>query len=129
VPPAPRHEPSRIAIRPLLTALAGAVVIAAALVAASLIGGSAGTSEATSPPVSAAAVRDELFRGVPQNGITLGSPKAPVTLVEFADLQCPYCADWARDALPTVVQEYVRTGRVRLVFRGSRSSASSPTPH
>jgi len=41
-----------------------------------------------------------------------------VTLVEYADLQCPYCAQWARAALPTVVSEYVRSGRVRLVFRG-----------
>ena len=117
MPPARRHEPSRRAIRPLWAALAGAVVVAAALVAASLIG--SGRSEATPPPVSAASSgRDELFRGVPQNGITLGSPEAPVTLVEFADLQCPYCAEWARDALPTIVQEYVRSGRVRLVFRG-----------
>ncbi len=107
-------------IHPLFLALAGAVAVAAALVAASLIGSGTGKSDATPPPVSAAtpAVRDELFRGVLQDGITLGSPKAPVTLVEFADLQCPYCADWARDALPTIVQEYVRAGRVRLVFRG-----------
>ena len=48
----------------------------------------------------------------------LGSPDAPVTVVEYADLQCPYCAQWARDALPTIVDDYVRTGRVRLVFRG-----------
>ncbi len=120
MPPARRQEPSRLSIHPLFVALAGAVAVAAALVAASLIGSSTGKSEATPPPVSAAtpAVRDELFRGVLQDGITLGSPKAPVTLVEFADLQCPYCADWARDALPTIVQEYVRAGRVRLVFRG-----------
>src|SRR5207247_1739045 len=47
-----------------------------------------------------------------------GSPTAPVTLVEYADLQCPYCAVWARDVLPAVVGEYVRTGRLRIVFRG-----------
>jgi protein-disulfide isomerase len=41
-----------------------------------------------------------------------------VTLVEYADLQCPYCAQWARDAFPTIVEEYVRAGRVRIVFRG-----------
>ena len=41
-----------------------------------------------------------------------------MTLVEYADLQCPYCAQWARDAFPTIVQEYVRAGRVRIVFRG-----------
>jgi protein-disulfide isomerase len=55
-----------------------------------------------------------LFDGIAQDGITLGSPKAPVVLTEFADLQCPYCAAFARDVLPTVVRRYVRTGRVRL---------------
>jgi protein-disulfide isomerase len=59
-----------------------------------------------------------LFAGIEQHGAALGSPHAPVTLVEYADLQCPYCAAWARDTLPSVVTEYVRNGRVRLVFRG-----------
>jgi protein-disulfide isomerase len=43
---------------------------------------------------------------------------AAVTLVEYADVQCPYCAEWARRTLPYVVDKYVRTGRVRVVFRG-----------
>jgi protein-disulfide isomerase len=59
-----------------------------------------------------------LLGGIPQHGVVLGSPKAPVTLVEYADLQCPFCAEWSQRAFPTVVREYVRTGRVQLVFRG-----------
>jgi protein-disulfide isomerase len=39
---------------------------------------------------------------------------APATLTEFADLHCPFCADYARDVLPAVVDRYVRTGRLRL---------------
>jgi protein-disulfide isomerase len=35
-------------------------------------------------------------------------------LTEFADLQCPFCAAYARDVLPTVVERYVRSGRLRL---------------
>jgi len=68
--------------------------------------------------VSAAAETEALLRGIPQDGIALGSPDAPVTLVEYADLQCPYCAIWARDAFPAIVDEYVRPGHVRVVFRG-----------
>ena len=111
---------SRLKRRPLVAALAGAAVVAAALVAASLLGSSAGQAEPTAPRQALAAPveRDSLFRGIPQNGIALGSPQAPVTLVEYADLQCPYCAQWARDAFPTIVDEYVRAGRVRIVFRG-----------
>ena len=38
-------------------------------------------------------------------------------MTEFADLQCPFCGDYARNALPEVVRRYVRTGKVKLVFR------------
>ena len=57
--------------------------------------------------------------GVPQRGSSvLGRNDAPVTLVEFADLQCPYCAEWTARTLPTLVQDYVRRGKLRTVFRG-----------
>jgi len=59
-----------------------------------------------------------LLRGIPQHGVDLGSPKAPVTLVEFADLQCPFCAQWERNALPEIIRKYVRPGRVRIIFVG-----------
>jgi protein-disulfide isomerase len=59
-----------------------------------------------------------LLAGIPQQGAVLGNPKAPVTLVEFADLQCPYCAQWSEGAFPEIVENYVRTGKIRLVFGG-----------
>jgi len=120
VPPARRREPRRIKRLPLVAALAGAAAVAAALVAASLLGSNAGPADPTLPRQALAkpVERDALFRGIRQDGIALGSPQAPVTLVEYADLQCPYCAQWARDTFPTIVEEYVRDGRVRVVFRG-----------
>jgi protein-disulfide isomerase len=48
----------------------------------------------------------------------LGSPDAPVTVVEYADLQCPFCAEWARRAFGEIVRDYVAPGRVRIEFRG-----------
>jgi protein-disulfide isomerase len=36
----------------------------------------------------------------------------------FEDPQCPYCRSWNLGTLPTVVQNYVRTGRLKLVYRG-----------
>ncbi len=68
-----------------------------------------------------------LLRGIPQHGVDLGSPKAPVTLVEFADLQCPYCAIWERNALPVIVRKYVRPGKVRIVFVGMGSLGPDST--
>jgi protein-disulfide isomerase len=92
--------------------LGGAAALAAALVAASQVGAGDRHTPAPTPR------RTSLFAGIPQHGAVLGSPAAPVTVVEYADLQCPYCAEWALQALPDVVSKYVRTGRVRLVFRG-----------
>jgi protein-disulfide isomerase len=60
---------------------------------------------------------DALFDGIPQDGVSIGDPDAPVTLVEFADLQCPFCAQWAKEALPVYVADYVRTGQMRIEFR------------
>jgi protein-disulfide isomerase len=47
----------------------------------------------------------------------LGRKDAPVTVVEFTDYQCPFCARHARETLPKLKQEYVNTGRVRYIVR------------
>ena len=112
---------TRLSPRKLIgLAVAGAALLASVLIAASLVGGTESGPAAQPPaaPAAAAPEQDSLLRGIPQDGIALGDPKAPVTLVEYADLQCPYCAAWARDAFPAIVDEYVRTGKVRIVFRG-----------
>jgi protein-disulfide isomerase len=118
MPPLRRDEPKPRAI-PIAAVLGAAAVAAAALIAASLAGGASSEAPvAAAAPLAGVAETAELLRGIPQDGIALGSPDAPVTLVEYADLQCPYCAIWARDAFPTLVEEYVRPGRVRIEFRG-----------
>jgi protein-disulfide isomerase len=45
-----------------------------------------------------------------------GRPKAPVTVYEMADFQCPACRMFAVTVLPTLDSEYVRTGKVRWIF-------------
>lgn len=99
----------------------GAVLLSTAAIAAVLVAvfSSGSTSElAPGRPVPGAAQALALFAGIPQHGVSLGNPRAPVTLVEFGDLQCPSCASFASDALPGIVSRYVRPGRVRLVYRG-----------
>jgi protein-disulfide isomerase len=59
----------------------------------------------------------ESLKGIPQSGVTLGSPDAPVTIVEYADLQCPFCAEYSRNVFPTLLDRYVRTGKVQLQLR------------
>jgi protein-disulfide isomerase len=75
------------------------------------------TVAAAPPEVSGVDRVVALVKGIPQNGVTLGDPSAPVELVEFADLQCPYCAAANTQVLPPLVDKYVRTGQVKLVFR------------
>ena len=98
-------------LKMLGTALAGALVI---VVAAILV--SQGHDAKTAKPKTAGQSAS-LFAGIPQSGTTLGNPKAPVTVTEYADLQCPYCQQFTTTQLPSVVQDYVRTGKARLVFR------------
>lgn len=45
-----------------------------------------------------------------------GSPKAPVTVYEMSDFQCPYCRKFAQETFPELERRYIRTGKVRWVF-------------
>ena len=58
-----------------------------------------------------------LLNGLAQDGTSLGDPKASHTLVEYGDMQCPFCAEYDRNVLPTVIENYVRPGALRLEFR------------
>jgi len=46
-----------------------------------------------------------------------GKADATVTLVEYSDYQCPFCARNYRDVMPTLVSEYVDTGKLKFVMR------------
>jgi protein-disulfide isomerase len=91
-------------------------VLAAGLIGASVLG----ARDDRPSPAQTVFAEDTtaILDGIPQKGRVLGRPDAPVTLVEFADLQCPYCAQWSQQAFAELVHDYVRTGKVRLVFGG-----------
>jgi protein-disulfide isomerase len=56
--------------------------------------------------------------GIPQRGAVLGSPSANVTLIEYADAQCPACRAYALEVFPSIVDEYIRPGKVKTGYRG-----------
>jgi protein-disulfide isomerase len=47
----------------------------------------------------------------------LGRRDAPVTIIEFTDLQCPYCARFAAETFPQLRRNFIDTGRVRFASR------------
>jgi protein-disulfide isomerase len=47
----------------------------------------------------------------------LGPDNAPVTIVEYASLTCPHCANFHKTSLPELKKRYIDTGKVRLIFR------------
>jgi len=110
--PAPRRAGARN--RNLLIAAAGAVAVVAVLVVVSLVVTGGGDNGSTTTTGSSSA----LFAGIPQRGTTLGAPSAPVTLVQFEDMQCPVCREYQEDGFSGVVDEYVRPGKVKLRFAG-----------
>ncbi len=93
-------------------------VLAAAVLAAGLIAVHAVTSSKEPAATFDSGATARLLDGIPQEGAVLGRPDAPATLVEDGDVQCPYCAAWASGALPELVRDYVRPGKLRIEFRG-----------
>jgi protein-disulfide isomerase len=67
-----------------------------------------------------------LVGGIPQNGSSIGSPTAPVTIQYFGDLECPICQKFTLGALPTVIQKWVRTGKVRIEYRSLETATREP---
>ena len=101
--------------------LAAAVIVALLAVGAILAVKLTGGSDAKPPPpgvaLPGAGDVQRLFKGIPQSANVLGSPTAPVTLVEYVDLQCPYCQQFETQVMPTVIERYVRSGKLKVDAR------------
>jgi protein-disulfide isomerase len=102
-------ESRRRRIRRLIGAGGVAAVIVAVAVAVSASGGAA------KPVASGGAAK--VVAGISEKDGVLGDPKAPITLTEYLDPQCPICAAASRQTLPAVIDKYVRTGKVKLQAR------------
>jgi protein-disulfide isomerase len=104
--------------------IAVVVIVVAVVLAVVLTGGNSSTVPKGVPTVGSiatglpgAAEVASTFNGIPQSGMTLGSPTAKVTMVEYIDLQCPFCQEFETQVFPDIVATYVRTGKVKVESR------------
>jgi protein-disulfide isomerase len=114
----------------LLGSVAAAVVVIIAVILVATSGGGGSTKlpptngKVTTAPAVAKVTKE--IGGIPQNGNTLGSPTAPVTMQYFGDLECPICKDFTLGALPTLIQKYVRTGKMKIEYRNLETATREP---
>src|SRR3954452_1122681 len=91
------------------------IVVGALLV---VIGGVAGAmAVASGGSKSSTAKLGIAFGGIRQSGNVVGSKNAKATMMVFADLQCPFCKEFETQAFPSIVNRYVKTGKLRVVFQ------------
>lgn len=109
-------------LTPALASAVRSVVLGATLTlaGATLTSATRAAAQPVAPvaPVQPAAPRRVVVEGVDLTGVgyDVGSPTAPVVLVNFSDFGCPYCASFARETYPAIDQEFVRTGRVMFKY-------------
>lgn len=102
---------SGIPRRTIVIAFAAVVAVAIAVIGAALyLASDDDRSSGNSAAVD--------LSGIDQNGMFLGDPGAEVLLIEYADIQCPFCAQYSNGVFPVIVDEYIRPGKVRSEYRG-----------
>jgi len=116
--------------RTRLTQLAVVATVVVVAIVVVLIATSGGGTKAvkTGSPAASKAARDvsALLGGIPQSGNVLGSPTAPVTLQFFSDLECPVCKEFTLGALPSLIQTWVRPGRLKIEDRALEMATREP---
>lgn len=111
----------------------GGIVLAAVAVVVVLVaissGGSSGETgkqTGTQAQKTVAAVKN-LFNGIPQDGATLGNPKAPVTMTYYGDLECPTCQAFTLDGgFRELVSRDVRQGKVKIIYKSFETATPDP---
>ena len=126
-PPPVRATARKRQASPRVLAIAGTLLAlaVAAVVLGVAVSGGGDSKETTAVPargslanaLPGAVETQQLLKGIPQSGNVLGEPSAPVTVYEYVDAQCPFSREFEVQALPTLIERYVRTGKAKLELR------------
>ena len=112
-------------LRMLGGVVVGTIVVIAVVFAISSGGGNNSVPKPDTPQAkNAAATVTKLLTGIPQQGNTLGSPNAKVTVTEYGDLVCPICKDFALGSQSQLIDNDVRAGKVKLVYKALETASS-----
>lgn len=101
----------------LLQMGAGAVFLVVAVVVVLIVIQSSSSGSGGDTKLEEVATVNKLFTGIPQKDLVLGNPKAPVSLYEYGDLQCPICKAYSENVLPPIIEGKIKSGEVKLEFR------------
>ena len=108
-------------------AIPGAIIVAGVMIAGAVMYGMG--SPVPAPTVQntaqnqqagvAAVLSEELkaFLAERDGDYVFGNPSATVTITEFGDFECPFCAKFHTDTRPQIVDKYVKTGQVKMLWR------------
>jgi protein-disulfide isomerase len=80
------------------------------------VAAAAGIVPAAAQAPKAPADAASLLTVAPQDRV-LGKPDAPITIIEYASLSCPHCAEFAKNVLPKLKEKWIDTGKAKLVMR------------
>ena len=106
-----------------------AAIVVAAVVVILIATGGGGTKKVaphSAEANSTVAAVNTLIDGIPQSANTLGDPNAPVTLQYYGDLECPICKEFTLGALPSIIQKWVRTGKVKVEYHSMETATREP---
>jgi protein-disulfide isomerase len=112
-----------------LRMLGGTVVGAILVVVVAIVISSGGSNAQVIKPNSPAAKKAQttvntLLAGIPQQGATLGSPSAKVTVTEYGDLVCPVCKSFALGTENQLIANEVRSGKVKIVYKALETASA-----